>query len=507
MAMADLLRLLLLTSDADTAGALMRLAEGAALDWTHAARLEEAAQPLADHYDVMLFEPQAWPQGRGLPAQLPAIRLERRGEDELVLTAEPSGDSVILVRSSLSAALLENLLQYYAAQRAPHPVSWDAAGQALRAAELAGDGVVILTPQGVIRQVNAQAERLFGRPAGRLIGMELGFPVVAGAFSTLDLVRGEQPIAVEMRVTQVGWEGQPALLAVLRDVTLHVQDARASAQAQQFAESVLNALTSHIAVLDNDGVIVAVNRAWEDFAAANGAVSLEHVGVGSNYFDVCQAAADAGDPYAQRALEGMRAALAGQIAFFELEYPCDAPDVQRWFMMRVTRLAEPAPPGLVVAHVDITQPRRAAITQAELEGGAMSLEEQRAELLTLEALAASTAPASTAPAPLRETMPEHFQELALRCMFLLDRAVERRLRQETLPISDDLRALAEFLGSLKAGPRDVIDIYLGALRERTRDLSSQKSQVYAEEGRLLVLELMGYLAAFYRFYLPPVMRA
>lgn len=504
--MPGLLRLLLLTPDADTAGALMRLAEGAALDWTYAARLEEAAQPLTSYYDVILFEPQAWPQRGELPAQLPTIRLGRRGEDELILTAEPAGESVILVRSSLSAALLENLLQYYVAQRAARLTGHDTVGQALRAAELTGDGVMILTPQGVIQQVNAHAERLFGRPADQLMGAEIGFPVMTETFSTLDLVRDEQPVTVEMRVTQVEWEGQPALLAVLHDITQHARDARASARAQQFAEAVLNALTAHIAVLDSSGVIVAVNRAWEEFAVASGATSLERVGAGANYFDICQAAADAGDVYAQRALAGMQAVLAGQVESFELEYPCDAPDTRRWFMMRATRLAESAPPGLVIAHVDVTQARRDAIAQAELEGGMLDLEEQRAELLTLEALAASTT-TSSASASLRETMPEHFHDLALRCMFLLDRAVERRLRRDTLPISDDLRALAEFLGSLKAGPRDVIDIYLGALRERTRDLSSQKAQIYAEEGRLLVLELMGYLAAFYRAYLPPVMRA
>ncbi len=486
----------------------MRLTEGARLDWAYAAHLDEARHPLAQHYDVVLFEPQFWPQGAGLPDDMPAIRLERRGEDELILTGEPGGESLILMRSSLSASLMESIFRYYAARHQARAGRPEPAGQAFQTLEQPGDGLVILTPEGVIRYVDERAERLFGRPASQLVGTMLGFPVTTGAFSTLDLISGDQPVSVEMRVADTEWEGEPALAAALRDITVYVRDARALAQAKQFAEAVLNALTAHIAVLDSDGVIVAVNRAWETFAIANGATALERVGVGANYFSICQAAQAAGDTYAGAALDGMQAVLAGRAEVFEMEYPCHAPHEQRWFMLRVTRLAEPAPPGLVVAHVDVTQHRRDAMLDAESELNAQRLLDQGEELRTLEALAAAAAPAPLGTPPsLRETMPEHFHEMALRCMFLLDRAVERRLRRDSLPISDDLRALAEYLGALKAGPRDVIDIYLGALRERTRDLSNRKAQIYAEEGRLLVLELMGYLAAFYRAYLPPVMRA
>jgi len=61
-----------------------------------------------------------------------------------------------------------------------------------------------------------------------------------------------------------------------------------------------------------------------------------------------------------------------------------------------------------------------------------------------------------------------------------------------------LQVLAEQIGFLQAGPRDVIDIYTEALRGKTDKTTSTKTEAFVEEGRFLVLELMGYLVSFYR---------
>ena len=47
--------------------------------------------------------------------------------------------------------------------------------------------------------------------------------------------------------------------------------------------SFLNTLPAHIAIVDSSGTIVAVNRAWRDFAASNGAI-VSKVVEGTNYF-------------------------------------------------------------------------------------------------------------------------------------------------------------------------------------------------------------------------------
>ena len=58
-------------------------------------------------------------------------------------------------------------------------------------------------------------------------------------------------------------------------------------ESQRFLQAALDALSAHIAVLDADGTIRAVNAAWRRFADANGFRGARF-GVGSNYLDVCE---------------------------------------------------------------------------------------------------------------------------------------------------------------------------------------------------------------------------
>ncbi|NWG15521.1 MAG: PAS domain-containing protein [Chloroflexi bacterium] len=374
-----------------------------------------------------------------------------------------------------------------------------------------GEGIVILSQDGIILQVNPVAEVLFNRPAEQLIGNELGHPVMAGEYSEIELVRANgQTALVEMRVEQTEWDGHPSLLAVLRDVTEQRRITQELNQAKRFNEAIFNALSSHIAVINQTGEIVAVNQAWETFAIENGAHDLKTVGVGSNYFEVCRRAARMGDEWAARALLGLQTVLSGQQAVFELEYPCHHPDKQRWFLMRATSFASDGWPGLVVAHVDITEQKLMIRQEVEQEIVADLAQRRQSELSTLETLA-RLAPlgrgeeAAVLPT-LRERMPERFAELSAQCARLLDLAVQKRTFDIHQSVSGEMQALAEYLGLLKVGPRDVMEIYLDALKSRVSENNVKKSNVYIEEGRVLVLELMGYVLAFYRNYLPPVIR-
>ena len=58
---------------------------------------------------------------------------------------------------------------------------------------------------------------------------------------------------------------------------------------EQFARSTVEALGTHIAILDGNGIVLAVNRAWREYKETNGA-DMERVGEGVNYLIVCDAA-------------------------------------------------------------------------------------------------------------------------------------------------------------------------------------------------------------------------
>ncbi len=132
-----------------------------------------------------------------------------------------------------------------------------------------------------------------------------------------------------------------------------------------FTHTILNSLHEHIAVITREGVIIQVNEAWTRFAQTNpGNASTASLGVGANYLDVLRTTAE-NDEDTRKALDGILATLLGQQPLFEMEYPCHAPNEQRWFHMSVTPLETPDG-GAVIAHADITSQRLAKNVQAQL---------------------------------------------------------------------------------------------------------------------------------------------
>jgi response regulator RpfG family c-di-GMP phosphodiesterase len=102
--------------------------------------------------------------------------------------------------------------------------------------------------------------------------------------------------------------------------------------------------------------------------------------------------------------------------------------------------------------------------------------------------------------PLSKGLPETFEELVGRYANVMDLALEQRAYKVEYKLSEDLRDLGDRLGFLNVGPRDVVDIHSAALKRRIAGIPGRKAQAYIEEGRLTVLELMGYLVSYYRNY-------
>ncbi|HKD81117.1 MAG TPA: PAS domain S-box protein [Candidatus Angelobacter sp.] len=122
--------------------------------------------------------------------------------------------------------------------------------------------------------------------------------------------------------------------------------------------AVLNSLTDHIAVLDREGTIIAVNEAWNKFALENGAPDTKRLSVGTNYMEVCRAALLRREKRAAPTLEGIGSVLSGKKKVFRQEYALHTPDESRWFAMSVYSLCSPGG-GAVIVHSDITEAKLA----------------------------------------------------------------------------------------------------------------------------------------------------
>jgi PAS domain S-box-containing protein len=119
------------------------------------------------------------------------------------------------------------------------------------------------------------------------------------------------------------------------------------------ALSALDALPSHIAVLDEDGTIIAVNRTWRQFAKANSARSNVHEN--ANYLQVCDNVQGQEAEEAHAFADGIRSVLRGEREQFALEYPCHSPTEQRWFVGRVSCFVHEDELYALVAHDNVTE--------------------------------------------------------------------------------------------------------------------------------------------------------
>lgn len=258
--------------------------------------------------------------------------------------------------------------------------------------DLAPVGYAVLDGLGVIRDVNLTAARLFGHERAALCGdpfATLLEPDDRQPF--LDHVRAvlasvpdpNAPDPIRERVWDRVWDlrvrprtgdggprllrllsaagaddGQPACLCALIDVTAEAAAEHARAAGERLRQAVLDALPAEVSVLDAHGRIVAVNRAWRQFASQNDAAPGLRDGVGVDYLSTCRHVIGDDAAEARAVADGLAAVINGDAAMLVREYPCDAPSQRRWFALRAVPLGDGIG-GAVVVHFDITERRLA----------------------------------------------------------------------------------------------------------------------------------------------------
>lgn len=127
------------------------------------------------------------------------------------------------------------------------------------------DGIVIVDGTGMILFVNPAAKSLFGRKAEELLGNPFGFPIVAGETTELDIANREGKRAIaEMRVGDTEWEGKPAYLATLHDITERKRLEREIQDAREYAENIVETVREPLVVLNSDLKILTANHSFYD---------------------------------------------------------------------------------------------------------------------------------------------------------------------------------------------------------------------------------------------------
>ncbi|NOT54155.1 MAG: response regulator [Deltaproteobacteria bacterium] len=115
------------------------------------------------------------------------------------------------------------------------------------------DGMLVIDRDKKVRFVNPAAEALLQQPAETVLNTALHFSITVGETREVTLPRAHtDPVIVEMRVTEIQWEGHPAALATLHDVSARKKVEAALQRAKETAEAAAQAKADFLANVSHE---------------------------------------------------------------------------------------------------------------------------------------------------------------------------------------------------------------------------------------------------------------
>jgi len=240
-------------------------------------------------------------------------------------------------------------------------------------------GYVVLNPAGIIRETNTTFSHLVGTDSTSIHGKPFAdFLVIDDQAIFRARLRSffKQPVDkhIEVRLKSTGKnprfvdlaatlqqrdetseELHTELFVTVTDITARAEAEQALRKFQDFIVTIIDSLTSHVCVLDENGTILLVNEAWRRFSIENPPLTGNNA-EGANYLAICDNVTGEEIETARIFAAGVRAILNNEKETFTLEYPCHSPNEQRWFIGRATKLISDVSLGkIVIAHENITE--------------------------------------------------------------------------------------------------------------------------------------------------------
>ena len=165
---------------------------------------------------------------------------------------------------------------------------------------------------------------------------------------------------------------------VNRDITEEKLYRERIEKSVELSYATLESSADHIAVLDSQGYIQMVNRAWQNFAFDNEARCEKDDWIGVNYLSICSNATPPSNEGSQDVYQGLKAVIDGKKDHFEYEYPCHSVSDERWFLLRAVPLQYQGG-GILVSHTNITEMK---LAERELHLAASSFQASNAIVIT-----------------------------------------------------------------------------------------------------------------------------
>lgn len=129
------------------------------------------------------------------------------------------------------------------------------------------------------------------------------------------------------------------------------------------------------------------------------------------------------------------------------------------------------------------------------------------DLQSLEVLSGSRNTQTTAESygelSIRVSDEQVFELLAEEYESFIGGVLNRRAHGDVPGLESRIQGFAQRLGSLRGRPRDLTEIHVAAYRRASRFANRRRREAMSSEAQFLLIEVMGYLALYYRSFMGP----
>ncbi len=233
------IKVLLIEDNPDDAELIRRKLEKSAntgFSITSVTRLQEGLDHLARNKPDLILADLGLPDSHGLDTvtkillnspHIPLVVLSGFDDEAIAIKAVKSGAQDYLVKGQLEGIPIERSLSY-AIERAQLQQEleqntreiYKIQANLLKILEKNADAIIVVSEDRKILFANPAAEFILGHKQKELLNKPFDFPMDGGKASEIEINQpGKGKIIVEMNVVEIDWEGKPAYLASMRNIT------------------------------------------------------------------------------------------------------------------------------------------------------------------------------------------------------------------------------------------------------------------------------------------------
>ncbi len=124
-------------------------------------------------------------------------------------------------------------------------------------------------------------------------------------------------------------------------------------ESERFSKSALDSVRTQLAVIEEEGEIIFVNKLWKE-SFENDSPVPQGLPLGENYLEKCRKTKE-GKKFAT----GIMSVINGYTKEYMQEYPCSSLNSRKWYLSFANKFEGEGPVRLIITHVDITDRKRA----------------------------------------------------------------------------------------------------------------------------------------------------